>query len=164
MTRLCATWRQTPVVVPMTPGCQRAANKYRHSSSLQARYVHVQNLMNSLWDIHIFLCLVPKESPCILLQVNLDECNGLRGTHLVTQTFQPVWNSNGRAVPPDYSVESNTQPLHTRLISTVAASNLADTVLLQCGVNSNRRQHSPRFISLYNCRVNRYDGLALNSG
>ena len=30
--RLCATWRQTPVVVPMTSGCQRAANKYRHAS------------------------------------------------------------------------------------------------------------------------------------
>ena len=27
-------------------------------------YMHVQNLMNSLWDIRIFLCLVPKESPC----------------------------------------------------------------------------------------------------
>ena len=38
MTRLCATWRQTPVVVPMTSGCQRAANKYRHASH-EARYV-----------------------------------------------------------------------------------------------------------------------------
>ena len=28
-------------------------------------YMHVQNLMNSLWDIRIFLGLVPKESPCI---------------------------------------------------------------------------------------------------
>ena len=28
--------------------------------------MHVQNLMNSLWDIRIFLCLVPKESPCII--------------------------------------------------------------------------------------------------
>ena len=27
--------------------------------------MHVQNLMNSLWDIRIFLDLVPKESPCI---------------------------------------------------------------------------------------------------
>ena len=26
--------------------------------------MHVQNLMNSLWDIRIFLDLVPKESPC----------------------------------------------------------------------------------------------------
>ena len=26
--------------------------------------MHVQNLMNSLWDIRIFLGLVPKESPC----------------------------------------------------------------------------------------------------
>ena len=38
MTRLCATWRQTPVVVPMTSGCQRAVNKYRHASH-EARYV-----------------------------------------------------------------------------------------------------------------------------
>ena len=28
--------------------------------------MHVQNLMNSLWDIRIFLGLVPKESLCIL--------------------------------------------------------------------------------------------------
>ena len=28
--------------------------------------MHVQNLMNSLWDIRISLGLVPKESPCIL--------------------------------------------------------------------------------------------------
>ena len=28
--------------------------------------MHVQNLMNSLWDIRIFLGLVPKESHCIL--------------------------------------------------------------------------------------------------
>ena len=27
--------------------------------------MHVQNLMNSLWDIRIFLGLVPKESPCV---------------------------------------------------------------------------------------------------
>ena len=27
-------------------------------------YMHVQNIMNSLWDIRIFLGLVPKESPC----------------------------------------------------------------------------------------------------
>ena len=26
--------------------------------------MHIQNLMNSLWDIRIFLGLVPKESPC----------------------------------------------------------------------------------------------------
>ena len=38
MTRLCATWRQTPVVVPMTSERQRAANKYRHASH-EARYV-----------------------------------------------------------------------------------------------------------------------------
>ena len=38
MTRLCATWRQTPVVVSMTSGCQRAVNKYRHASH-EARYV-----------------------------------------------------------------------------------------------------------------------------
>ena len=38
MTRLCATWRQTPVVLPMTSGCQRAANKYRHASH-EAKYV-----------------------------------------------------------------------------------------------------------------------------
>ena len=31
-------------------------------------YMHVQNLMNSLWDIGIFLGLVPKESPCITKQ------------------------------------------------------------------------------------------------
>ena len=37
-TRLCATWRQTPVVVLMTSGYQRAANKYRHASH-EARYV-----------------------------------------------------------------------------------------------------------------------------
>ena len=37
-TRLCATWRQTPVVVPMTSGCQRAANKYKRVSH-EARYV-----------------------------------------------------------------------------------------------------------------------------
>ena len=66
MTRLCATWRQTPVVVQMTSGCQREANKYRHASH-ETRYVVIyacSNLMNSLWDIHIFLGLVPKESPC----------------------------------------------------------------------------------------------------
>ena len=28
--------------------------------------MHVQNVMNSLWDIHIFLGLVSKESPCTL--------------------------------------------------------------------------------------------------
>jgi len=28
--------------------------------------MHVQNLMNSLSDICIFLGLVPKESPCII--------------------------------------------------------------------------------------------------
>ena len=28
--------------------------------------MHVQNLMNSLWDIRIFLGLEPKESPCIM--------------------------------------------------------------------------------------------------
>ena len=38
MTQQCTTWRQTPVVVPMTSGCQRAANKYRHASH-EARYV-----------------------------------------------------------------------------------------------------------------------------
>ena len=38
MTRLCSTWRHTPVVVPMTSGCQRAANKYRHAFH-EARYV-----------------------------------------------------------------------------------------------------------------------------
>ena len=38
MTRLCATWRQTPVVVLMTSGCHRAANKYRHVSH-EAGYV-----------------------------------------------------------------------------------------------------------------------------
>ena len=27
--------------------------------------MHVKNLMNSLWDIRIFMGLVPKESPCI---------------------------------------------------------------------------------------------------
>ena len=29
--------------------------------------MHVQNLLNSLWDIRIFLGLVPKESPCIII-------------------------------------------------------------------------------------------------
>ena len=38
MTRLCATWRQMPVIVPMTSGCHRAANKYRRASH-EARYV-----------------------------------------------------------------------------------------------------------------------------
>ena len=38
MTQLCATWRQTPVIVPMTSGCQRVANKYRHASH-EAKYV-----------------------------------------------------------------------------------------------------------------------------
>ena len=38
MTRLCATWRQTPVVFLMTSGCQRAANKYRHAFH-EAKYV-----------------------------------------------------------------------------------------------------------------------------
>ena len=34
--------------------------------------MHVQNLMNNLWDIVIFLCLVPKESHCIYyIQRNL---------------------------------------------------------------------------------------------
>ena len=28
--------------------------------------MRVQNVMNSLWDIRIFLGLVPKESPCII--------------------------------------------------------------------------------------------------
>ena len=28
--------------------------------------MHVQNLINSLWDIRIFLGLVPKESPCTI--------------------------------------------------------------------------------------------------
>ena len=77
MTRLCATWRQTPVVVPMTSGCQRAANKYRHAFH-EARYVvilHVQNLMNSLWDIRIFLGLVPKESHCICRRKLLPQLN-----------------------------------------------------------------------------------------
>ena len=37
-TWLCATLRQTPVFVPMTSGCQRAVNKYRHASH-EARYV-----------------------------------------------------------------------------------------------------------------------------
>ena len=32
--------------------------------------MHVQNLMNSLWDIRIFLGLVPKESPCTLPKSN----------------------------------------------------------------------------------------------
>ena len=39
--------------------------------------MHVQNLMNSLWDICIFLGLVPKESPCIytmLLQISFQKC------------------------------------------------------------------------------------------
>ena len=29
--------------------------------------MHIQNLMNSLWDIRIFLGLVPRESPCIYI-------------------------------------------------------------------------------------------------
>ena len=33
--------------------------------------MHVQNLMNSLWDIRIFLGLVPKESPCIRTHRNV---------------------------------------------------------------------------------------------
>ena len=33
--------------------------------------MHVQNLMNSLWDIHIFLGLEPKESHCICTQAGL---------------------------------------------------------------------------------------------
>ena len=38
MTRLCATWRQAPVVVPVMSGCQRVANEYQHASH-EARYV-----------------------------------------------------------------------------------------------------------------------------
>ena len=34
-------------------------------SKVSSHSMHVQNLMNSLWDIHIFLGLVPKESHCI---------------------------------------------------------------------------------------------------
>ena len=38
MTRICTTWHQTPVVVPMASESQRAANKYRYASH-EARYV-----------------------------------------------------------------------------------------------------------------------------
>ena len=34
--------------------------------------MHVKNVMNSLWDIRIFLGLVPKESPCRSLLKQLD--------------------------------------------------------------------------------------------
>ena len=65
MTRLCATWRQTPVVVPMLSGCQTAANKYRYAFH-EARYVviYAYSQSNGLWDIRIFLGLIPKESQC----------------------------------------------------------------------------------------------------
>ena len=39
--------------------------------------MHVQNLMNSLWDIRIFLGLVPKESPCTILYCTLLYCTEL---------------------------------------------------------------------------------------
>ena len=31
--------------------------------------MHVQNLMNSFWDIRIFFGLIPKESPCIYIYI-----------------------------------------------------------------------------------------------
>ena len=37
--------------------------------------MHVQNLMNSLWDIRIFLGLVPKESHCISEETQNPETN-----------------------------------------------------------------------------------------
>jgi len=40
--------------------------------------MHVQNLMNSLWDIRILLGLVPKESHCISLQAILQTEHVLR--------------------------------------------------------------------------------------
>ena len=42
--------------------------------------MHVQNLMNSLRDIRIFLGLVPKESPCIpapFFIQNVEYCQGV---------------------------------------------------------------------------------------
>ena len=53
--------------------------------------MHVQNLMNSLWDIRIFLGLVPKESPCIIddnvgfQDYGLPGCNECQGTTLTIQ-------------------------------------------------------------------------------
>ena len=41
--------------------------------------MHVQNLMNSLWDIRVFLSVVPKESPCIKWHCNL--CVGTPATN-----------------------------------------------------------------------------------
>jgi hypothetical protein len=40
-------------------------------------YMHVQNLMNSLRDISIFLGLVPKESPCIFSNDHNSRTNSL---------------------------------------------------------------------------------------
>jgi hypothetical protein len=43
---------------------------------INIKYIYkiLNRIMNSLWDIHIFLGLVPKESPCItLLWENLED-------------------------------------------------------------------------------------------
>jgi hypothetical protein len=64
-------------------------------------YMHVQNLMNSLWDIRIFLGLVPKESHCIICMITFSWCSNfpwlwpfvLQPTHVALKLYNNItWN------------------------------------------------------------------------
>ena len=56
--------------------------------------MHVQNLMNSLWDTRIFLGLVPKESPCININININMNikinNNINSLKVITQISASV--------------------------------------------------------------------------
>ena len=50
--------------------------------------MNVQNLMNSLWDIRIFLGPVPKESPCIIWRPA--KCSGNSSIEIIKKMSPPI--------------------------------------------------------------------------